>query len=360
MPRSSLLAWLLIDSCIVRLILLLASILASFLVAAVILLNTKSTDPPLGTDCPPDDGSVAVAISPLATENPITVSSATARATPGRTATPVRTTMATPTIGTLTALRERMEQAVADYPVAGRYAVAVTDLQTGETVSVNGARKQLAGCSINLFVLVQAALDLQQGRFEGRIEQVDELISATTWSSNAATARELYGIVGDGDPLAGLARVDRLIQGQLGLTDTVLDHPPLYPDLSLGRGDNWLTAEDANEALAALWRGAILTPGWRDYLLNRLATVKPGLNYLTGSLSGAVVSHKNGFFEYDEGFVDNDLGIVRFQRGPGEAAFAVTFLSEGVPTKYADVPLGQQLVQLAFAYFRAVYVDQFP
>jgi hypothetical protein len=125
----------------------------------------------------------------------------------------------------------------------------------------------------------------------------------------------------------------------------------------LGRGDDWLTANEANEALAALWRGDLLAPAWRDYLLTRFSTVKPGLNYLTGILSssGAIVSHKNGFFEYGEGFVDNDLGIIRVKKGGEEIAFAISFLSEGVPTKYADITLGQQLVQLAFAYFSAAY-----
>jgi beta-lactamase class A len=251
-----------------------------------------------------------------------------------------------------------MEQAIASYPVEGRYAVAVTDLQTGETVSINGDRKQLSGCAMNLFVLLQVAMDMQEGRYSSEaIDVIDGLISATTWSSNAATARDLYAIAGDGDALAGVARVDVLVRERLRLTDTVIDHPPLYAEFSLGRGDDWLTADEANEALAALWRGDLLTPAWRDYLLARLATVKPGLNYLTGILasSGAVVSHKNGFFEYGGGFVDNDLGIVRFTKGGEEIAFAITFLSEGVPTKYADITLGQQLVRLAFAYFSAAY-----
>jgi beta-lactamase class A len=251
-----------------------------------------------------------------------------------------------------------MEQTIASYPVEGRYAVAVTDLQTGETVSVNGERKQLSGCSMNLFVLLQVAMDMERGRYAPEtVDLVDGLISATTWSSNAATARDLYAIAGDGDALAGVARVDALIRERLGLTDTVIDHPSLYPEFSLGRGDDWLTATEANEALAALWRGDILTPAWRDYLLSRLATVKPGLNYLTGIVagSGAIVSHKNGFFEYGEGFVDNDVGIVRFTKGGEEVAFAISFLSEGVPIKYADVVMGQQLVQLAFAFFSTTY-----
>lgn len=327
--------------------LILASTLAAFFVALVIAINCIWSGPTRMTDCPPDSEPVAVASSLT------TAPTLTPPASPTGHATATRTPAPTPTavIGTLRVLQQRMEEAIASYPVKGRYAVAVTDLQTGETVSVHGDRRQLAGCSINLFVLFQVALDLQNGRYS--LDTVDALISSTTWSSNATTARDLYGIVGEGDTLAGVARVDAFIRFQLGLTDTVLDHPPLYAEVSLGRGDNWLTVNDANRALVALWAGRILTPEWRGYLLSKLATVKPGLNYLTGSIPGAIVSHKNGFLEYGEGFVDNDLGIVRFTKGQEVNAFAISFLSEGVPTKYADVALGQQLVQLAFAYFSA-------
>jgi beta-lactamase class A len=251
-----------------------------------------------------------------------------------------------------------MERAIAGYSVSGRYAVAVTDLETGETASVNGNRKQLGGCSMNLFVLLQATVDMQAGRYPPEtVDVIDELIRTTTWSSNAATARDLYATVGDGDIVKGVSRVDLLMRESLGLRDSVIDHPPLYPDFSLGRGDNWLTALEANKALVALWKGAVLAPEWRAYLLARLAAVKPGLNYLTGVVGGAgvTVSHKNGFFEYGEGFVDNDVGIVRLKRRQEEVAFAITFLSEGVATKYGDVPLAQELVRLAFDHFSAAY-----
>ncbi|MBE0609344.1 MAG: hypothetical protein IH609_08185, partial [Dehalococcoidia bacterium] len=80
-----------------------------------------------------------------------------------------------------------------------------------------------------------------------------------------------------------------------------------------------------------------------------------GLNYLTAVVPApAVVSHKNGFFWDPEGWVDNDTSIVRF--GPElEYAYALTFLSEAVPTLYADIPLGQQLVRETWDYFQASY-----
>lgn len=242
-----------------------------------------------------------------------------------------------------------MAEAVERHPVPGRYAVAVTDIETGETVGVNGDRPQLAGCSINYFLLLQVTRDLQAGRYA--LAEVDALVRTTTWSSNATTALQLYRIAGGGDVLAGIGRVDTLIREELGLSNTVLNHPPAFADVNLRGGDNWLSANDANAALASLWRGDDLAPEWRSYLLDRLSTVEPGLNYLTGSVANAVVHHKNGFFWYPGGYVDNDIGIVRLVKGEREIVFAISFLSEEVPTRYGDVALARELIQLAVSHF---------
>jgi hypothetical protein len=248
----------------------------------------------------------------------------------------------------------RLAQAITRFEVPGRYAVAVTDLQTGDTIAVNGERPQRSGCSINLYVLLLVTLDLQDGRYP--VEQVDEIMSTTTWSSDAEAAHELYSIAGDGNPVAGVRRTQDLIES-LGMTDSSIDHPPLFSDVSLGDGaGNLITAKDANRSLLSIWQGDLLRPRWRDFLLAKLATVKPGLNYILGTAPIAVVSHKNGFFEDEDGFVDNDLGIVRLSFSDGsEAVFAMSFLSEAVTTKYSEVPLAQELVKLAAAYFREAY-----
>lgn len=254
----------------------------------------------------------------------------------------------------LLALQAEMEAAIEDYGVSGRYAIAVTDLQTGETVSVNGAEPHLSGCVMNLFVIFQVARDLEAGRYG--LEEADALIAATTWSSNAATARQLYELAGAGDTHLGVERVDELIREVLKLDAVLLDHPPLYHAYSLGRDyNNWITAEAVNEALAAFWRGDVVGIKWRQYVLDHLAEVKAGLNYLTASAPEGVVSHKNGFLEADTGFVDNDAGIVRLERDGAEIAYALTFLSEEVPWKYGDVVLGQKLSKLAYDVMLARY-----
>lgn len=243
-------------------------------------------------------------------------------------------------------LQDQMTQAIADYWVPGRYSVAVTDLQTGETVSVNGDEPHLAGCVVNLFALYQAVRDVWANRYP--LDMVESLISATIWSSNATTAHELYGIIGDGDVVEGVRRVERLTHDGMGLSAVVLDHPPAYNE-TIGAGtDNLATVHAMNQALADLWRGeAIPEPSWRAFLLQQMTVVKPGLNYLTAVIP-EVVSHKNGFMWASTGYVDNDVGIVRLQRDGTVYAYAISFFSESVEVEYADIPLGQQLMYLAY------------
>jgi hypothetical protein len=233
-------------------------------------------------------------------------------------------------------------------------AVAVTDLQTGETVSVNGDRPQLTGCAINLFVLMQSTIDVQDGRYPEA--QVGDLIAATIYGSNPVTARDLLHIAGNGDIVAAMERVNVLLAG-MGLTSTYYDHPPAYwPAPSLRGLSNMTTALDMNRALAAFWRGEVMSFEWRDYLFDKLTGVKPGLNYLIqAGVTDGVTGHKNGFFWLPEGYIDNDTGIVTFVRGGQTYAYALTFLTQGVGTKYADIPLGQAVSSLVWNYFSAAY-----
>ncbi|GMU39943.1 MAG: hypothetical protein AMXMBFR23_08090 [Chloroflexota bacterium] len=250
-------------------------------------------------------------------------------------------------------LQAELQRLIDTYRGGGEYAVAVTDLQTGETVSVYGDRPHLAACSVNLFVLLQTMVDLQAGRV--REEQVGRLMAQTIYASNPVTARSLYVLLGNGDVLRGLRRVTALMD-RMGMEDTVLNHPPGFGRDSLGIDrNNWITALDMNRGLQAIWDGPILRERWRDDFLERLTLVKPGLNYLTATVP-ATVSHKNGFFPATDGtFVDNDAAIVRFTSDGREYAYAISFFSQWVPKKYADIPLGQSLVRTTWLFFQARY-----
>ncbi len=253
----------------------------------------------------------------------------------------------------LVELSDRLASIVAGARTPGRFSVAVTDLQSMETVGVNIDRQQLAGCVMNLFAIVATLQAVDEGRIE--LASVDATIRQTIWASDAAAARQLYRAAGDGDVVEGVRVVNALLH-ELGMTSSQVDHPPAFVQESIGIGrDNLVTTRDVNHALAQVYAGQVLSPGLTAYLLEAMTNVKPGLNYLTAIVNGrALVSHKNGFLWTSEGYVDNDTAIVRF--GPNlEHAYAITFLSEAVPVKYADIPTGQALVREVWAYFDEAY-----
>lgn len=253
----------------------------------------------------------------------------------------------------LLALEERLGAIVAGASTPGRFSVAVTDLQTGETIGVGLDQPQLAACVMNFFAIVTALRAVDAGQLA--LGDIDATIRQTLWASDATAARLLYRAAGGGDVLAGVRAVNGLLE-ELGMTSSQVDHPPAFPHESLGLDpDNWLTARDVNRGLAAFYAGEVLSTELTSYLIEAMTQVKLGLNYLTAIVAGpAVVSHKNGFVWVPEGYVDNDAAIVRF--GPNlEYAYAITFLSEAVPVKYADIPTGQGLVLETWEHFRETY-----
>lgn len=251
------------------------------------------------------------------------------------------------------ALRDRMAAAIASSPI--NTAVAITDLRTGETVDVNGALTRLPGCTINLFALMQVVSDLEVGAYPE--SYVGDTIGQTINRSDPILARRLVkDYVGRGDLGYGMARVNNFIHA-LGMTSTLMDHPPAFPQESLfGLPDNRITALDANRGLQVLWDDRVLNPSWRDYFLRKMTLVKPGLNYLipAGVSASATVSHKNGFL-WAEGWADNDIGIVWFQRGGQRYGYAISFYTQNVRGKYDDIPLGQRISSLAYQWFVGRY-----
>ncbi len=252
------------------------------------------------------------------------------------------------------ALQDAMTSAIEQYWVPGKYAVAVTDLQTGETVSVNGDQARLSGCSRESLRLVPGGprclvrpLPTGIRRCPHQCHDLEQQCHHRPASCTASSAVAMSSRV-SGECTTSSTKSS-------ALDAVVLDHPPAYGDSIGVSPDNWVTAVAMNRALAALWHGEVVPePSWRDYLLHHMTVVKPGLNYLTAAVP-EVVSHKNGFLWASTGYVDNDAGIVRFQRGGTEYAYAISFFSEEVTEEYADIPLGQQLGNLAYEVMTARY-----
>jgi hypothetical protein len=230
----------------------------------------------------------------------------------------------------------------------------VTDLQTGETVSVNGARPQLSGCVLNIFVLLSALLDVENAEYS--LASVDDLIATTLWRSDSWSARQLYIETGAGSVYRGMRKVQSLMVA-MGMQGTVVDHPPGYPAETLGWDpNNWTTAEAVNLGLARIYRGEVLSEPYRSLLLDQMTQVEPALQYILGTTPGGLVSHKNGWL-WEDGWADNDAGIVRFVSNGEEVAYAFTFLAMDTRRWKDDVPLAQTLVAMAWEHFRAKYPE---
>ncbi|MGD0115375.1 MAG: serine hydrolase [Dehalococcoidia bacterium] len=248
-------------------------------------------------------------------------------------------------------LRDSLAAAVADSGIDA--AVAVTDLQTGESIDVRGDVPRYAGCTLNWFVLLSNVVDVQNGLTPE--SDVGDLIARTIYGSNPFTAHDLLIRTG-GDVLGGTLKVDDLI-ARLGLKDTFFDHPPGYEDWFSLRGQvNTITANDINRALAIFYHGGVVDPPWRDYLLQKMTGVKPGLQYLIpAGVGDGVVSHKNGFSWMPGGYIDNDIGIVQFDSSAGTRAYAISFYTQDVPVEYQDIPLGQSVSRMVWDFFSSRY-----
>ena len=246
-------------------------------------------------------------------------------------------------------LRDSLASAIADSGF--NVAVAVTDLQTGESIDVKGDDPRHPGCTHNWFVLLSGVIDLQNGVYpEGAI---GDLISRTIWGSNPITARDILIRTGGSVP-AGVYKINDLMT-RLGMRNSLFDHPPAYEsEFSLRGWPNIITANDSNRALAQFYHGGVVNWQWRDYLMEKMTHVKPGLQYLLGS-TGGKVSHKNGFSWVSGGWIDNDIGIVTFDTAAGRRAYAISLYMQDIPTEYADISIGQTVSRLVWEYFSGHY-----
>lgn len=230
-------------------------------------------------------------------------------------------------------------------------AVAVTDLQTGQTISVNGNLAQRAACTINMFALVAAASQMQDGL--ANPADLAYSIRIGIGASYPPQVKRLLELAFD-DYYQGLARTREIMTG-LGMKASVFDHVPYYGD---GTRNNLLTALETNMALAKLYANQALNPEWTAYTLARLREIKPGLNYIIpGYLPGeATVAHKIGYYWDIDGWVDNDAGIVTFRGGDGsEKAYAITYLSQKASTEYAGYSFGARLSRIVWDWFQERY-----
>ena len=191
----------------------------------------------------------------------------------------------------------------------GDYAVSVTDLQTDQTISVNGDAEQPAASTIKIFVAIAIAQQIDAGTINQ--SDVDERMQFMMGESDNEATYELIELLGDGDIVSGTADINALAQG-LGTTGVILDSPPDHPEIDLGlAADNLLTSDDLNMVLAKLYSGKILSPASTDYVLDLMTLPDDWQNGSVGGPlpDGATFYHKPGWLD-DPYNTWNDAGIV--------------------------------------------------
>jgi hypothetical protein len=229
--------------------------------------------------------------------------------------------------------------------------LAVTDLQTGQTMSIKGTTIWRTGCTINMFGLFAAISEFQAGR--AKPEEVAGLIRIGIGNSSPPEVAEFLDIV-FGSHQAGVDRGQQLMQSW-GMKDSLFHHVPYYGD---GTQNNLLTPVETNMVLSKLYHVELFSDDWTSYAIARLLEIKPGLNYiLPGQLpSSAMVPHKIGYYNDIDGWVIADAGLVVFRGGDGnQKAYAITYLSHRASTEVAGYSFGAKMSGMVYDFFSEKY-----
>ena len=230
-------------------------------------------------------------------------------------------------------------------------AIAVTDLQTGEVISVGGNDIHRTGCTMNMFALFAAVGEFQAGRADA-----DSVAYNVNVGIGHSFPPQVYRLMGNvfGSAQAGVGRAQEMMTSW-GMKASHFYQLPYYP---VGPQMNSLTALEVNMVLTKLYRGQLFDPEWTQYTLARLRNIAPYLNYiLPGQLpESATVAHKIGYFWDRDGWVNNDVGIVTFTGADGkEKAYAISYLSQKGRTEYTGYSFGARLSGIVWDYFAAAY-----
>ncbi len=230
--------------------------------------------------------------------------------------------------------------------------IAVTDLQTGETISVNGNSVHKTGCVINLFALLAATDRFQDGAASPG--WVSWSVQKGIGGSFPPEVKNFLGVV-FGNFRAGEAHARTLIDGW-GLETAQFDHVPYYGTEPYQ--PNILTALEANDVLTRLWDGELFDPEWTEYTIGVLRNSFSYVDYILPKYLpwNATVGHKIGYhWDYD-GWVNNDVGIVSFTGDDGqEKAYAISYFSQYAPSEYHGYSFGARLSLIVWNFMAPRY-----
>ncbi len=260
------------------------------------------------------------------------------------------------------ALRTELEGMVAGW--YGDHAVSVLDLQSGQMISVNGTRPQQAACTIKIPILMAVAQDIAAGRYTA--EAVAELVQSAMGPSNTPPARELLGIIGDGDIGAGIRRANA-IMWDLGTSGSMMTHPPGYHweeygyAASHGITANLLTTDDLLLILGQLYQGTALPPQETAYTLWSMTIAPDWMNASFGNAlpTGVELYHKVGQLSEPHN-TWNDAGIVVFERDGQRYAYALAYLGSYGPGWQDAYAHAMSVSEATWRYFSSAPLPPLP
>ncbi len=218
-------------------------------------------------------------------------------------------------------LERQLDSKIREYESWGAdFSVAVTDLQTGEIIAVDGDELHVPACVINQMALYTMVREFQEGRSnpEDMAYDITVGVQASSPGHMANALTYYFGSYEEGVRSVQQWMDDNEIFG-------TYNHVP--DQSAVGEWtNNILTANSANEALSKLYRRELFNDQWTAYAINMMI-YDNHLNYAipAGVGDDAVVAHKIGWYPG----IDGDSGIVMFPGKDGaEKAFAITIFSQ--------------------------------
>jgi hypothetical protein len=235
-------------------------------------------------------------------------------------------------------------------------AIAVTDMQTGETISINGNVPHRTGCTIMMFALLAVVDEFQAGR-ASPYSIASTIRRGIGGSFPPATRTFLASVFGD--HMVGVEKARTMMTGW-GMTTSYFHHVPFFYDEATYE-PNILTALEVKSIWQKLYRGEIFNQEWTSYTLGVLSDIDPWLNYMLPEYipASATVAHKMGdHWDYD-GWVNNDAGLVLFTGADGtQKAYTVSYLSQLARTEEIGYTLGADLSRSVWNYMAVKYGAQ--
>ena len=256
-------------------------------------------------------------------------------------------------------LRQDLASRVSDYNARTGVdvGVAVTDLQTGEVISVNGNAVHKTGCVINLFAFLSVVNEFNSGNSSpsGLAYSIKKGIGGSYPPEVRNFLTKVYG-----DYTTGLYAT-RSAMSAWGLRSTYMDHVPYYGTVS--PPPNVATALEVNDIITRLWRGQLYNQQWTNYAISVLRDSYWYVNYILPKWlpRTATVGHKIGYFADWDGWVNNDVGFVTFTGKDGtQKGYVISYFSQYAPSEQAGYSFGATLSKVAWDHMVRRYGQPTP